>query len=341
MADPTPGFWEAWALFRDAALAGTLAGALLGALGVYVLIRRMVFLSAALSQAASLGVATAFWAQVHGIPAAVATPTAGALTATLLATALAGRADRQTRRDGVLGAIYLVCAAGTLAIGSRIVEELQDIESLLFGSGVAVLPEDFRAIVWLTTVLGLVQLWLHRGLLHVSLDRDGARIRRLPVRFLDAVWVLSLAAAVSVATRLLGALPVFAFMVLPAMAALELAQNPAQSLVIAALLGAASGLGGYWLAFSWSLPVGAAQALVAALLLAATQILQLGTARAAVWRGHRQHAALAHGRHTLDAHAHGPDCGHEAIAHGDHVDYLVDGHLHHPHDDHCDDHGAQ
>ena len=38
-------------------------------------------------------------------------------------------------------------------------------------------------------------------------------------------------------------------------------------------------------------------------------------------------------------HKHGPKCGHEAVPHGDHVDYLVDGHLHHPHGDHCDDHG--
>lgn len=38
-------------------------------------------------------------------------------------------------------------------------------------------------------------------------------------------------------------------------------------------------------------------------------------------------------------HEHGPSCGHEPVPHGDHVDYLVDGHLHHPHDGHCDDHG--
>jgi hypothetical protein len=40
-----------------------------------------------------------------------------------------------------------------------------------------------------------------------------------------------------------------------------------------------------------------------------------------------------------DAHQHGNNCGHEAVPHGDHVDYLVDGHLHHPHDGHCDNHG--
>ncbi len=48
------------------------------------------------------------------------------------------------------------------------------------------------------------------------------------------------------------------------------------------------------------------------------------------------HACGAHD----EAHLHGPSCGHEAIPHGDHVDYLVDGHLHHPHRGHCDDHGA-
>jgi hypothetical protein len=47
------------------------------------------------------------------------------------------------------------------------------------------------------------------------------------------------------------------------------------------------------------------------------------------------HACGAH-----DAtHQHGAGCGHEAVPHGDHVDYFVAGHLHHAHGDHCDDHG--
>jgi hypothetical protein len=28
------------------------------------------------------------------------------------------------------------------------------------------------------------------------------------------------------------------------------------------------------------------------------------------------------------------------VPHGDHSDYFVAGHLHHPHGNHCDDHGA-
>jgi hypothetical protein len=47
--------------------------------------------------------------------------------------------------------------------------------------------------------------------------------------------------------------------------------------------------------------------------------------------------------HTCEGHEqghkHGPGCGHEAVSHGDHVDYLVAGHLHHPHGNHCDTHG--
>jgi len=49
----------------------------------------------------------------------------------------------------------------------------------------------------------------------------------------------------------------------------------------------------------------------------------------------RDHAC---GHHDA-AHKHGPGCGHEAVPHGDHTDYLVEGHLHHAHGDHCDDHG--
>ena len=47
------------------------------------------------------------------------------------------------------------------------------------------------------------------------------------------------------------------------------------------------------------------------------------------------HACAGH----QQGHVHGPSCGHPAVPHGDHVDYLVEGHLHHDHNGHCDDHG--
>ena len=48
-------FIESWEFFREASIAGLLAGALLGALGCYIVHGRMVFMSAALSQVSSAG----------------------------------------------------------------------------------------------------------------------------------------------------------------------------------------------------------------------------------------------------------------------------------------------
>ena len=42
--------------------------------------------------------------------------------------------------------------------------------------------------------------------------------------------------------------------------------------------------------------------------------------------------------HTTDEHKHGADCGHEAVQHDDHVDYIHDGHKHAEHGDHYDEH---
>ena len=45
----------------------------------------------------------------------------------------------------------------------------------------------------------------------------------------------------------------------------------------------------------------------------------------------------AHKIHKDHEHIHGPGCGHAAIVHGDHIDYLHDGHLHHMHEGHADE----
>jgi hypothetical protein len=69
--------------------------------------------------------------------------------------------------------------------------------------------------------------------------------------------------------------------------------------------------------------------------------------------GHLHHAHEGHyDEHVIAVTAANPDgcvpvacqcghdgCGHPLVPHGDHHDYLIDGRLHHPHGDHCDDHG--
>ncbi|GAA1262909.1 hypothetical protein GCM10009609_27400 [Pseudonocardia aurantiaca] len=45
-----------------------------------------------------------------------------------------------------------------------------------------------------------------------------------------------------------------------------------------------------------------------------------------------------HATHAEHTHTHGEGCGHVAVPHDDHVDYVHDGHRHAAHDDHYDEH---
>lgn len=274
---PFGGFFESWELFRDPALAGATVGFVLGFLGIYVIARRMVFLSAALSQCAGLGVALSFYAQIHwGFVGLAGSPRLGALVVTLTM-ALVLTTDRKavaTRRDSLLGFAFLLGSAGTLAVSTRIVQETQDIQSLLFGSAVAVLPEDLRFVLLTALAVTFLHIWWMRGFVQISIDPDSAMVRGLPVRLLEAALLLSLALAISFFTQILGALPVFAFSVLPAMAALRVSRNLSMALVVAGGCGAACGFLGYLAAFQYELPVGASQALVGIILVLAAEALR-------------------------------------------------------------------
>ncbi|MBM66819.1 MAG: ABC transporter permease [Myxococcales bacterium] len=260
-------FFEHWELFRDPSLTGALAGMMLGMMGVYVVLRRMVFLAATVSQAASFGVAGAYFLGLSAIDSIGSiAPILGALFMTFATLWLiaADTSHEQHRRDSLLGFMFLACAAGTLVVGTKIVEEIQDIESVLFGTAVAVLPSDFRLMTILAVLILAVHIWGWRGFSAVSFDRTGALVRGLPVRGLEFGLFIGLGVGLAVSTRVLGALPTFAFTVLPALAAVNIAPNVRLCLMTAALLGAISGFGGYLLAFLFDFPVGATQTLVAA-----------------------------------------------------------------------------
>ena len=74
----------------------------------------------------------------------------------------------------------------------------------------------------------------------------------------------TLAVAVAVSTRALGALPVFAFLVLPAGAALLFSERLKVVLVLSVLFSMVSAAVGYWLSWTWSLPTGPVMVALAA-----------------------------------------------------------------------------
>lgn len=290
-------FASGWSLglYQDPVVCGSAAGIVLGVLGVFIVLRRAVFVTAAVSQSAGLGVALAFFLELYfglSLP-----PVACAFATALLATALlAFRFERlRLPKETILGLTYIAVSAAAILVGDRITQESHDIASILFGTAVLVRSLDLSLVVGVGVLVLLSLAVFYRGLVFAGFDAESARVHALPVRFLELLlWVL-VAAEVSVATRAIGALPVFAFAVLPALAALTLVERLTRALFVAGLLGGLAGALGYLFAFFLEFPVGASQAFLS------TLFFLLAAALAALVRNKRRPApAPAQARDAAD-----------------------------------------
>ena len=265
--------WDAlllnWELYRDPILAALVAGAVLGLLGVYVVARRMVFVSAALSQVAAFGVTLGFLLdgalQLTGV-LHDAVPFGLAITLCLLVVfAIAWLGDRPgLSRDALLGVAYVVPAALVFVVGPLIARELHEVEVILHGSAVLVRRADLYAVLGASALVLLTQLVAFRGFVFASLDPLVARTQGVPVRALDALLFASIALMTGLVTRALGAVPTFALTVLPAVAVMGFRFGLRGIFVLAMVLGATSGVVGYLVAYALDWSVGASQTLVAA-----------------------------------------------------------------------------
>src|SRR5450432_1132736 len=289
-----PASWqELWAniaIFKDAIWAAGLAGALLGFIGVHVVLRRMVFASSAIAQAAALGVALSFWVPAlidpighaagpaaHVLPSPLFEPVLWAIAASLLATLvfIANPVRLHLTRESLLGFVFLVSGAGAVIIGDKITQEAHDLAAILFGSAVVVQTIDLYLVTGATVLLLGGHLLLWRALIFVGYDPMGARVQGMPVRALNGFLFVSVGLAVALCTRALGALPVFAFSVLPAMTALAVTARIGLCFVLATVFGAFSGVAGYAVSFRAELPVGATQTATGAVLLTGALLWRL------------------------------------------------------------------
>jgi zinc transport system permease protein len=262
---PISDFVEGWPLYQDPILCAVLAGAALGALGVFVVLRRAVFVTAVISQAAGLGVALAFYVQIHhGLELP---PVLGALLLGVLATWLVGvRTPARVARETMVGFAFVSASALAVLVGDRIAQEAHDIAAVLFGTAVLVRPLDLWLVLGAALLTLVLLVAFGRLLIFTGFDPEGARVHGLPVQLVEAGFWALFALTVSVATRALGALPVFALAVLPAAAGLAVAQRPSTAIAVGVLGGALGGGIGYVVAFFASLPVGASQSTCAAVI---------------------------------------------------------------------------
>jgi ABC-type Mn2+/Zn2+ transport system permease subunit len=189
-------------IFMRLALVASIAtGVSLGLMGVYLVIRRVVFLGLVVANAATLGAA--------------------------LAQAV-GWAPELTSLVAAVGAAVLVLSWA--AAGST------DTLHLLFGNVLAVQLTDVIGLCIIAGVIGLVQLLFARRFLLVTFDPEAARVAGVNTRLWSLVLNLAIGVAAAAAVHAIGALSSFALLTLPAMAALLATRSVRATFVTAAAL---------------------------------------------------------------------------------------------------------
>lgn len=270
-------------LLHNAVYGSLAVGVVCPMVGVYILLRRMVFWGVALPQVSAAGIATTFLLQGAGF-SWLAGHESGerhlAIVGALVFTgaAILALAWLERRGGGVgegrLGALYAAAGAATILCVAWNAAGETEMMSLLKGEVVAISEHDFSVM---TVTLGLIATALflfQHELLLVSFDRDMAVTLGRSVLVWDAALYLMVGLTVSLGVMTVGPLVIFGLLVLPPMAALPWARSMNGLSVLASLIGGASALGGFLLSYSRDLPLGPVIVAAAAAALAASAALR-------------------------------------------------------------------
>ncbi len=259
--------------------ASIVAGALLGALGVFVVLRRTVFVSAALTQLSTVGLVAALLVEEalrvqkeHAtvqLVVAIAFSVAGALI-------LGAFRSRRLPAEAAVGGVWVAASAlVVLGLSRLLVHEAHDLGGMVFGNAVAVPFTDLVVIVVVAVLCAAVHTLFAKELAFASFDAETAQALGMNVSLWDGVLFLTIGLAIPVTARALGALPVFAFLTLPASAALLARARFRAAFAVAAVLGVVAAGGGYVLSWLWELPTGATMVALAGLLLGPGAVLRM------------------------------------------------------------------
>ena len=278
MGDPAAamGFWEAWPLWREIVAVAIIAAAMCSFVGVYIVLRRVVFVSAAMSQMSGVGVAMAFFlcsvmhVEPHEAPLwlhplwyAIAFAALGAGLFSL------NLGHRRLASETLVGLGYLIAAGSVILIlnSPRVSQEAHEVNDLLYGNAVVSTPAQLTIVALTAAVVALVHALFGKEFRFTMFDAEMARTLGLRTRGWSLLLFLTFALAISVSTRAIGALPAFAFMVIPPAVGLLIGDRMWSVFAISIGVGSVSAFLGYYASFRWSLPTGASMVVVSALFL--------------------------------------------------------------------------
>jgi zinc transport system permease protein len=262
-------FWINWFVWRDAMLVSLLSAASLSYLGVWVVVKRVVYVPLALSQVSSVGVVFAYllgsWVgghtrDIHGCGILLDPSWISLLFA--LGTAFWFARPHEDSSLSVVTA-YLLSGAMVMILGGFVRQDLHDVQTVLFGNAVLVDTVQILYVGGGALVVLVVHALLHRRFLFVSFDPDAAGAAGLKPFQIEVILYASFALMISVATRAIGAMPAFGLMVLPAMAGVRLARSMRAAHTIAMVSGTLAAGFGYYLSFRFGIPTGASMVALA------------------------------------------------------------------------------
>jgi zinc transport system permease protein len=249
--------------------ASVVAGALLGFLGVYVVLRRTVFVSAALTQLSTFGLVVTLLVEerihietehaIEQLAVAMAFSVAGALV-------LGAFRARRLPAEASVGAAWVIGSALVVLGTSRLVHAAHDLGGMVFGNAVAVSAAELAMIAGVAALCTAVHAAFAKEIAFASFDPETARALGMNVRLWDAALFLTIGLAIPAAARALGALPVFAFLTLPAAGALLLRVGFSRAFALAGAFGVLAAAAGYVVSWLWELPTGATMVVIAGLL---------------------------------------------------------------------------
>jgi len=237
--------------------ASVMVGVLCAVVGCYVVLRGMAFLGDALAHAILPGVALAYLLKGNLM--------LGALIAAVVVGLGIGMLSRQgkIREDTAIGILF----AAALALGVAMISTVQtyavDLTHILFGNILGVSPSDLLIIAILGVIVIATIVLLYKEFLVVSFDRVLAATLRLPVEVLRNLMLILIALTIVVSLQAVGVGLVAAMLVTPAATAFLLTRRLPTMMVIAALIGAFSGVAGLYLSYYLNIASGAAVVLVA------------------------------------------------------------------------------
>ena len=248
--------WEmlSYPFFQSALIAGTLSAALCGLAGVYVLLKRIVFVGITLAQVASMGVAVALLINVHPMIMALVTTLAGVAC---LAYTTSGQ---RVPQEGVIGASYVMAAAlGIICLAKNPVGDARNLK-VLFGNILSAHTGEMVALAVLLAVLAVVHVVFYKEFLFVSFDPETAQAQGINVRGWDLLLYLTIGLAIAFSIHSMGVLLVFALILVPAMTARLVAHRMMALFTLAIGFGVVSVPLGLYLAVRIDLPTGTAVA---------------------------------------------------------------------------------